>query len=199
MVTNPNVHYFEIPRLGSYIAIPMFVRSYLNANSFDDALPKIKDYKAALEKAKEDKEELDREYEEKIRNTQANEEPVDDLIEEYKQAAADLAEVEYPEFNEDLKQYVLCCDTLGMDRTISEADRQYMVEVCNNFVKCWEAKELEYLKQDIEMYIEYQSKYELEEVIARFNEEEEREVQGVTNDVADMPEAEASYKIEEAR
>ena len=48
VVSEPNMHYFEIPRLGAYLAVPMIVKSYLSVLSFDDAITKLEAYEEQL-------------------------------------------------------------------------------------------------------------------------------------------------------
>ena len=38
VVKNENVHYFRLPKLGSYFAVPLIYNSYLSENIFDVAL-----------------------------------------------------------------------------------------------------------------------------------------------------------------
>jgi hypothetical protein len=38
VVKNENVHYFRLPKLGSYIAVPMIYQSYLTEQIFNVAL-----------------------------------------------------------------------------------------------------------------------------------------------------------------
>lgn len=40
VVKNEAMHYFRLPKLGSYIAVPLIYQSYLTENIFDEALEK---------------------------------------------------------------------------------------------------------------------------------------------------------------
>lgn len=85
VVTNPNMHFFEIPRLGAYIAIPMVVSSYLNANSFEEGIKETKEFKDRVEQAKQEKLQIQEEFEDKLKQAKENEdeELYNELIEEY--------------------------------------------------------------------------------------------------------------------
>lgn len=197
VVINRDIHFFEIPKLGSYMAVPLFVKGYQNAISFDDAVAKTKDYNEKQEENKLYRQEKEEEYEEKIRIAKENEEDYQDIVEEFK--AIEWPEEPEPEFENELKQYVLCCDTIGMDKELTEKEREYILDVCNHFVKCWEEAGLKYLKNDVQMYLEYEKNNEIEEILNAWNEAEEREIAAIANDLSDLPEDEAIYKQDEAR
>ena len=38
VVKNEKMHYFRIPKLGAYLAVPLIYESYLKEKIFDDAL-----------------------------------------------------------------------------------------------------------------------------------------------------------------
>ena len=48
MVKNDKVHYFRIPKLGAYLAIPLVYDSFLNEDIFDDALDQKLQYEDDL-------------------------------------------------------------------------------------------------------------------------------------------------------
>lgn len=73
MVSNPFVHYFEIPKLGSYMAVPLIVETFLNPDSFDDAVAKLRDYQLRVEEVDlKNKEDLD-EYQRRLAEAKENE------------------------------------------------------------------------------------------------------------------------------
>jgi hypothetical protein len=61
------MYFFEIPKLGAYMAIPMVVKSYLNAQSFDEGIKETKEYKERAEQAKAERKQIQEEYEEKLK------------------------------------------------------------------------------------------------------------------------------------
>lgn len=113
MVTNPLVYYFEIPKLGSYMAVPLFVETYLNPDSFDDAVSKLREYQQRVEeidaKNKEDQEDFQR------RLTEAKEaenfEEMEAIKLEYEEFEPEVAQE--PEIDAEDKKFVFCVDTLG--------------------------------------------------------------------------------------
>ncbi len=53
VVKNENVHYFRLPKLGAYVAVPLIYNSYLKEAIFDTAL-------AAKQKENQDREEFEK-------------------------------------------------------------------------------------------------------------------------------------------
>ena len=44
VVRNPKMHYWKVPRLGSYLAIPMVYKSCLSVGSFTQAVEDFNDF-----------------------------------------------------------------------------------------------------------------------------------------------------------
>eukprot|EP00331_Platyophrya_macrostoma_P018748 CAMPEP_0176472284 /NCGR_PEP_ID=MMETSP0127-20121128/41661_1 /TAXON_ID=938130 /ORGANISM="Platyophrya macrostoma, Strain WH" /LENGTH=344 /DNA_ID=CAMNT_0017867143 /DNA_START=38 /DNA_END=1067 /DNA_ORIENTATION=+ len=86
-------------------------------------------------KAKQD------ERDEKLAELEEGSEDYDRVLQEYN---AEIDAMEPPTeapFQTVKKEYVVCIDTLGQDREITEADRQYVEDLVKYFAHCWEAKE----------------------------------------------------------
>lgn len=186
---NPDMYFFKIPRLGAYYAVPMMVKSYLNDASLDDAIAKLKAYtesvteNTTLKQAKLD------EINEKMDATGG---PSD---EEYQRLAEELEELEQnwenvpePVFEADTRLYVLCCDTLGKDKEISEADRAFIYEFCTHFKNSWETKELDLIKAEAETLIRYEAEEQPEEKIILFEEALERDHKAHLSDIGEPDE-----------
>jgi len=54
VVRNPQMKYWKVPRLGSYMAIPLVYKSSLSVNSLDTAIRDLEEY---LRRTKEQEEE----------------------------------------------------------------------------------------------------------------------------------------------
>jgi predicted nucleic acid-binding Zn ribbon protein len=50
------MHYWTVPRLGSFIAVPLVYKSCLNIESFDQAVIDWQEYQQKLDEQKEEKE-----------------------------------------------------------------------------------------------------------------------------------------------
>lgn len=157
VVLNPDMHYYRIPRLGAYYAVPIMVKSYLNDLSLDDAIVKIKAYSENVAQNQAEKEAKRTEITEKMDNTAG---PHDDeyqrLAEELEEFERNWEDVPEPVFEADVKMYVLCCDTLGKDKEISLADREFIFDFCSHFKNSWETKELNLIKAQADALIKYE-------------------------------------------
>ena len=59
VVRNPNMHYWRVPRLGSYMAIPLVYRSCLSVASYTQAVDDYNDWVAKTRKQKAEKDTFD--------------------------------------------------------------------------------------------------------------------------------------------
>lgn len=198
VVSEPNMYYFEIPRLGAYLAVPMIVKSYLNVASFDDALTKLQVYEEQVAVAKEERLKTEKIFEERISKAKENEEDVDEIIREYKET--NWTEVPFPDFEHEVKKYVLCSDTLGKDVDFTPEQVQTLVRYSLHFVKEWQDKELTYLQEDVRRFHEYEASFEnVADVIQDLAEKEEREAIQKTSGFGETSEQKINYKSDEVR
>lgn len=80
-----------------------------------------------------------------------------------------------PEIDAEDKKYVFCVDTVGMDCELTESDRSFVEEIVSHFKTCWEAKELEMIKADAQLYITYENEVDVEAIAESFQVAEDRE------------------------
>ena len=55
VVRDPKMHYWKVPRLGSYMAIPMVYQSCLSVNAYTQAVEEQQDYQRKCRKQEEEK------------------------------------------------------------------------------------------------------------------------------------------------
>lgn len=175
VVNEPNMHFFEIPRLGSYLAIPMLIKNYLNVAALDDAIGKIQTYEEEVEESAKQKDIRGKELEKLIEVARENEEDAEELLNEYRQLELAWPQIEYPKFAHEMKKLVLCTDTLGFDKEISAEKIEMIDQLARHFVNVWEETELRYLKQDAARFRSY-AENEYDSVFTGYFEEEERQV-----------------------
>ncbi|CAI2360915.1 unnamed protein product [Moneuplotes crassus] len=141
VVREHKMHYFRVPRLGSYLAVELKYDSCLNQESFDKA---FEDYLDCINK-KQEQEREKLEYQEKLEDEKAN-------------AGDDWQEPEpkeWPEIKEKLYEtsehkYVVCLDTLGQDRPFTEEEKEFVLENIQYYSDNWTKIENSGLKKDIE-------------------------------------------------
>ena len=149
VIKNEKVHFFRIPKLGAYIAIPLIYKSYLYESTFDKALEERKKYLHQKDEFDKEKathlEEIEKELEEAKIKLHAHQEKnetelvaqVEEEIKEIELRKADKekTEMEYvePEMETKKKEFVVCADTLGQDREITEKEQQLLRDFINKF------------------------------------------------------------------
>ena len=111
VVREPRIHFFKVPRLGSYMAIRLEYNSCLFVESYNDG---IRDALSCRERIKE-QEELKREHEEKEADRKAQLE-ADDPEAEYERDEGTWPEIKPKAFTTQKIQYVVCINTMGQDR-----------------------------------------------------------------------------------
>jgi hypothetical protein len=100
------MHYYKVPRLGSYLAIKLEYNSCLFEDSFVTALNNYKLVKEKREQIAIEKEEWAQEQEEIRKQKEAEEE-------EYEPQERIWPEPQYDPFKTRKIQYVLCLNTMG--------------------------------------------------------------------------------------
>lgn len=193
------MHFFELPRLGAYLAVPLLVKSYLNAESFDDAVAKFKVYKEKLEENHKQKEAKVAEFEDKIAAAKENGEDFEEIVREFQDMQANWLEEPYPDYANELKKFALCVDTLGQDREVPAEDIKKVDLLCQAYVRSWEKTEHRYLMEDVERFIEYEKSVDLEEVVRSFNDAEEKQVALKMIGAGDLSDEKADYRSDEVR
>ena len=106
VVREPRMYYWTVPRLGSYMAIPLVYKSCLSIESFNQSVFDYQGYKQRCQALDEEKRIWFNQQEalrkEKVENGESFE------FEE-----KEWAEVEDPEIQTELKKFVVCLDTMG--------------------------------------------------------------------------------------
>lgn len=146
VVTEPKIHYWRVPRLGSFMCIPLVYNSCLFEDSVDSALTDF------ISKQKE-------------RDAQdAERKEWEEAQEEAKEAAVKAGEAFEPEekewveiANEDFavqaQKFVVCIDTLGQDRQLTDDQKRFALTTTSKFRELWEVFEKEKVQQDIDLRI----------------------------------------------
>ena len=145
VVGNAKMHFFDVPKLGAFLALPLVYKSCLNEVAFDAAVEdalKIKRMKA----------ERELERQQKVENAGSLHSGAGREEEETEQAVVDELQSE-PFKTVDVK-LVVCTDSLGQDRPFSEDQRDYCEWWVRTFQAHWERAEAESLQRDVVAYIQ---------------------------------------------
>ncbi len=130
VVRNPNIHFFKVPRLGSYLAIRLEYDSCLFVDAYNDG---IRDALSCKERIKE-QEEQKKEHEEKEKDRKEECEAND---QEYTRDEGNWPEIKPKPFTTQKVQYVVCLNTMGQDREFSEEQIKYALDTAKLYRDEW--------------------------------------------------------------
>jgi len=159
--------FFTIPKLGAYLAVSLSYKSVLNENAFDEGLKERLRYKELKEAQNQEKEAAEAEYRAKLE--EAEEEGRDTAEIEAEWNAREWEHIEEKEFEATVKDYILCIDTMGEDREITQEEKNWVKELALYFVECWEQSEKAQLSRDIDLQIESIKDFNREEFLDYIN------------------------------
>lgn len=150
VVREPKIHYFRVPRLGSYLAVELKYNSCQNEEAFDKAFEDFLECEAKREDLEKDKQE----YEEKVLEDKERE------GEEYKEPeeAKEWPEIKEQPYETQEIKYVICMDTMGQDRPFSDTQREFVLDNVQNYSDTWTKIEKDNLKADIQKRLDTQKK-----------------------------------------
>jgi len=133
--------FFKVPKLGSYLAVSLKYNSCLYDTSLDKAVEAY--YETIQRKEKQQKEIAEQEEKD-----QKEREEKEANGEKYVPTKIDWPKIEEPPYQTFEREYILCIDTLGQDRALSENDCKFALEIAEHVVKCWEKSEADALTKD---------------------------------------------------
>ncbi len=169
VVNAPKIKFFREPRLGAYMAYNITYQSSLNYKSLLSAIDCLTEYQN--KKEEEEKRKAEREGEEGAEGTGANnneeeEENNEEEKEENKEEGEgeegekdDQNEKDQPitlaDFEKEEKVLVLSMDTLGQDRTFSDSQKAFAMEMAKLIRDSIQNHEKTLLEKDRDLRIEY--------------------------------------------
>ena len=125
------MHFWNVPRLGSFMAVPLVYKSCLSVDSFQKAFDDLTTYNEAVAKQEEEKAEHEA--------SQAA------LKADAEAAGADFTHedrtwdpITLPPIKTEDKKYVICLDTMGQDRIFTEEEKKFILETIYKFRCNWE-------------------------------------------------------------
>ena len=160
VVREPRIHFFKVPRLGSYMAIRLEYDSCLFVEAYNDG---IRDALSCKDRLKE-QEEHKKEHEEKEKDRKEECEANDQV---YERDEGTWPDVKPKAFTTQKVQYVVCLNTLGQDREFSADEIKYALDTAKLYRNEWERIEMDNLRKDIELKL---SNMEAERVYKETNE-----------------------------
>jgi hypothetical protein len=141
VVREPKMVFYKVPRLGSYMAVPLVYESCLFESALDNAVADFNDCKAR----REEQQKLKDEWEETNKRDEGAEgaEPAAEG-EEVKEWEV----IEEKEFETYEEKFVVCVDTMGQDKQISKNDKLFILRAVKKYKEIWEQVERDNLTKD---------------------------------------------------
>lgn len=145
VVREPRMHFYQVPRLGCYMAIRLEYESCLFEESLDAA---VVDYIEVRQRQKEQEEEKKSFLEKAAQEERENE--GDQTFD-----SANLStnrrweEIKPKPFKTRKIQFVVCLNTLGQDREFTQDEMLFAQRTIRDFAKAWEHIEHKNLEQDV--------------------------------------------------
>ena len=109
VVREPQMHFYRVPRLGAFVAVPLEYNSCLFEKALDQSITDYQNYLKQIEELEKAKKEFEEEQE-KIK--EEKEKNGEFFVPEERQ----WPEIEEKPFLTKHRKYVVCLDTLGQDR-----------------------------------------------------------------------------------
>lgn len=136
------MHYWKVPRLGAYLAIPMSVKSTLSVETLQKAFEDYNVYKSALAAQAEEKKQHDADYQAKVDQAAA------DGVDPPAMSEKEWPEITLPALDYENRDFVICIDLMGQDREFTDAERTFLLETIYRFRTHWEQYEYGCLEKD---------------------------------------------------
>ena len=143
--------FFKVPRLGCYLAISLKYNSCLYDTSLDKA---VEAYYETLQRKEKQAKEI-QEHEEKQLREKEDKEAAGEV---FQPTHVDWPKITEPPYATHEREYLLCIDTLGQDRMLTEEERKFAIDIAKLVIKCWEDSENEALAKDKALRISFKTR-----------------------------------------
>jgi len=143
VVREPRIHFYKVPRLGSYLCIRLEYDSCLFIDSYNEGVKDFTSVKQRLAEQEEQKREHEEKEKERKEECEANEQ-------EYVRDEGNWPAIEPKPFKTQKVSLVVCLNTLGQDRTFSQEQVQFALDMVKNYTSEWQRIENDNLRSDIE-------------------------------------------------
>ena len=141
VIREKRIHFQRVPKLGSYMAVPLVYSSCLYDEALEAAVDNAKTITEQREVQSREKQEYDEQLEAKVAAAQANNE----TLEEEEKVWESL---EFAPFQTQEEKYVICFDTMGQDREFTDKEKVFVFNTMRKFKDLWELEERNNLTQD---------------------------------------------------
>ena len=143
VVREPRIHFYQVPKLGSYFAIRLEYNSCLFEDSFNEG---VKDYMSMKQRLL-DQEEAKRQHDDNQNDLQQQ---ADANGDEFVHDPGNWPSIDPKAFKTQKVTFVVCLNTLGQDRCFTPEQIRYSLDQIKYYTSEWERIENDNLRADIE-------------------------------------------------
>ena len=151
VVREKKVHFWQVPRLGCFMSIPLVYRSCLSEPSLDEALKDYVEILKQMEEQDKKRAEWEAEQQELKEEKQRN-------GEKFVAEKREWPEIKPAPFITTDQKLVICIDTLGQDRALTDDQKRFCLQTANKFKNVWEKFEAQKLTLDRNQRVECANK-----------------------------------------
>ena len=143
------MHFTRVPRLGSYMAIPLIYKSCLFDEALEEAVRDFADVTARLADQDAAKEAWEVQVEAWRQEAIAagNEFNEEENVKEWEL-------IDYAPYKTEDKKYVVCLDTMGQDREFTDDEKRFALNTVRDYIRIWEQEERNALTDDRDRRVE---------------------------------------------
>ena len=134
VVRDPKMWFKRVPRLGSFMAVPLVYQSCLSDEALEAAVVDYQDVSAR-------KAELQKEIDQFEEEQNQRQEAANGAGEQFEAETRDWQEIEYADFLAQEQKFVVCLDTMGQDRAFTDEQKRFVLKVVQKFRENWERAE----------------------------------------------------------
>ena len=131
VVRQKDIHFWRVPRLGAFMAIPLIYKSCLSEEALDAAITNWSEVSKQIEAQETKKAEWEDEQ------AQIKEQKLA-AGEEYEKPEEPWQEIQADPFKSVEKKFVICIDTLGQDNELTDEQKRFALKTAQDFKNAWE-------------------------------------------------------------
>ena len=166
VISDNKIKFFREPRLGSYLAYNITYKSSLSFKSLLSSIQNLEEYNKKneeyekLKAEKEEQDKLNKENNPEEKPAEEEEEEAEDNKEgeegeEGEEGDNKLVKPVLKDFEKEEKTLIIAMDTLGQDRTFSEEQKKFSLEIATLLKNSFELLEKNLIEKDRDLRIEY--------------------------------------------
>ncbi len=138
------MNFQRVPKLGSFMAIPLVYKSCLFDEALNEAVTNFQEVSVKIAQQEQEIEAWENQQNQARDAVGAN----------YVEEVREWPLIKLDEFRTEEMKYVVCLDTMGQDRELTEDQKRFALDTVEKFIKIWEKEERVALAADRDRRIE---------------------------------------------